>query len=149
MLTQQGDEADRALRDPRRHGVGGGRWGDLGDLGPGAVVGSGRCSRGACYGHPPSHHPGTVAAAAASAVSLEALHELTPQHQREDEGGVDVPEEVRWPCTSHLADGWLEDRGQAVDRAVEVAADTGVSPTIFSAAKLAKGEATARRSDSS
>ena len=86
VLTQQGDEASElfVILDGLVSVEVDGR--DLGDLGPGAVVGERALLEGGLRTATlRAITPVRVAAAPASAVSIEALHELTPQHHREDE----------------------------------------------------------------
>ena len=88
VLTQQGDEATElfVILDGMVSVEVDGR--DLGDLGPGAVVGErALLDGGRRTATLRAITPVRVAAAAASTVSLEALHELTPQHHREDADG--------------------------------------------------------------
>jgi CRP-like cAMP-binding protein len=92
VLTQQGDEATElfVLLDGMVSVEVDGR--DLGDLGPGAVVGErALLDGGRRTATLRAITPLRVAAAPAASVSLEALHELTPQHHREDEaeGGTE------------------------------------------------------------
>ena len=91
VLTQQGDEASElfVILDGLVSVDVDGR--DLGDLGPGAVVGERALLEG-------GRRTATlravtavrVAAVSASAVSLDALRRLTPQHHREDDGGTET-----------------------------------------------------------
>jgi hypothetical protein len=92
VLTQQGDEASElfVILDGIVSVDVDGR--DLGDLGPGAVVGERALLEGGRRTATlKAITPLRVAVAPASAVSLEALAELTPQHHREDEA-ADGPE---------------------------------------------------------
>ena len=85
VLTQQGDEADElfVILDGMVSVEVDGR--DLGDLGPGAVVGERALLEGGRRTATlRTVTPVRVAAASASAVSLHALRELTTQHHRED-----------------------------------------------------------------
>ena len=86
VLTQQGDEADElfVILDGMVSVEVDGR--DLGDLGPGAVVGERALLEGGRRTATlrAAHARVRVAAASASAVSLHALQQLTTQHHRED-----------------------------------------------------------------
>jgi hypothetical protein len=88
VLTQQGDEADElyVILDGLVSVDVDGR--DLGDLGPGAVVGERALLEGGRRTATlRAVTPIRVAAASGSAVSLHALRQLTTQHHREDADG--------------------------------------------------------------
>ena len=85
MLTQQGDAADElfVILDGLVSVEVDGR--DLGDLGPGAVVGERALLEGGRRTATlRAVTPVRVAVASASAVSVHALRRLTTQHHRED-----------------------------------------------------------------
>jgi hypothetical protein len=94
VLTQQGDQADElfVILDGMVSVEVDGR--ELGDLGPGAVVGErALLESGRRTATVRTLTPARVAAASASAVSLHALRQLTTQHHREDtDGSVDGAE---------------------------------------------------------